>query len=305
MVFLKSSLYALALLCLGQTIFAKTNATRTQTSIPLEFNVGNPAPYGGPSTIITIQGKEIPIIFDTGAKKSDLVLTKHVLKTIHVKFTGRQICFKAMDGKHCQKEFLIPEVKIGSFVVKNVKGTLMTKLWGGHDEFFKETEASRNGVIGFGLLSKFNLLLDYPNSKAHLIKPQNKPTDYDIENWVSIPFQGHLLTKLKLNDKLVTLTWDTGAIPSNINQTVAQSLKQTPCPKNNPYKGNEKCSRVETISLTTINNESLPTTWFSVQKMPPSVPFDGLVGSNFYAENLVYFDFDKHRIYVKGKGNLG
>ena len=51
MAFLKSSLRALALLCLSQTIFAQTNAAPVQTSIPLEFNTGNPTPYGGPSHV--------------------------------------------------------------------------------------------------------------------------------------------------------------------------------------------------------------------------------------------------------------
>lgn len=153
-------LYTLIILLPIKTVLAEENSL-TQTSVPLKFDVGNPAPYGGPSTVITIQGKSIPILFDTGAKKSDLVLSKHALKNIRAKFTGKQICFKAMDGQHCQKEFLIPEVTIGSFVIQNVKGTLMTKLWGGKDESFRETEASRNGVIGFNLLSKFNVLLDW------------------------------------------------------------------------------------------------------------------------------------------------
>jgi hypothetical protein len=41
----------------------------TQTTLPLEFNTGNPAPYGMASTVITIEGKTFPIIVDTGAKK--------------------------------------------------------------------------------------------------------------------------------------------------------------------------------------------------------------------------------------------
>lgn len=57
--------------------------------------------------------------------------------------------------------------------------------------------------------------------------------------------------------------------------------------------------RVEAISLKTIDNQLFPSTWFSVVDIPPSAPFDGLIGSNFYAENLVYFDFDSHKIYVK------
>lgn len=272
----------------------------TQTSIPLKFDTGNAAPNGFPSTVITIQGKSLPLIFDTGAKKFSLVLTQQALKNIQVTYTGKHVCSKAMDGEHCYREFLIPEIKIGAFVIKNVKGVLMSQLWGRQDtnKFFKATAASCNGVIGFQLLSQFNVLLDYRNSKAILVKPHSKPVGYDVASWTPIAFEGHLLTTLKLNNKVVTLTWDTGATPSDINQTVAKLLQPTPCPRNNPYKQPGKCFRVTTRSFTTQNNQVLPNTWFAVQVMPAGVPFDGLVGSNFYADNLVYFDFDQHKIFV-------
>src|SRR5579862_1224720 len=126
-------------------------AEQTQTSIPLRFDFGNPAPYGGASTVITIQGKEIPLLLDTGAKKSELSLSPHALTNLNVKFTSEYECFKTIDGEYCEQTFIIPEIKLGSFVIKNVKGTMMSKLWGGNDEDFKENEASRNGVIGFAL----------------------------------------------------------------------------------------------------------------------------------------------------------
>ncbi len=92
----------------------------TQTTLPLEFNTGNPAPYGMASAIITIEGKALPIIVDTGAKKYGLALTKEALKKIHVQFTGKFICSNSLTGKHCEKEFIVPEVKLGSFTIKNV-----------------------------------------------------------------------------------------------------------------------------------------------------------------------------------------
>lgn len=49
-------------------VFAQ-NIDLKQTKLPLQFNTGNPAPYGMPSAVITIQSKKIPLIFDTGAQK--------------------------------------------------------------------------------------------------------------------------------------------------------------------------------------------------------------------------------------------
>lgn len=287
-------------LFLSNIIFAqsqKASAT-IQTVLPLRFDSGNQAPYGLPSTVITIQGKKLPILFDTGASKAELVLSQEALKNINVKFTKKKICFKAFDGKHCQKEFIIPEIKLGAFVVKNVKGTLMTKLWGGHEENFIPTEASRNGVLGFGLLSKFNVLLDYPNAKVLLIKPGNQPSDYKIKRWVHFPFVGYLNTNLKINGKIINVSWDTGAVPSVIRKSIASDFKSTPCPGNAPY-ARKNCLSVETTSFTTDKDEELPNTWFKIVDMPSYAPFDALIGDNFYKENLVYFDFNKHCIYVK------
>jgi hypothetical protein len=289
---IKKCLIATVILIFNNVAFAQANAF-TQTSLPLQFNTGNPAPHGMPSTTIVIQGKKIPIILDTGAMKSELILSKHALKNIDVKYTGRKICFVAMDGKRCEKEFVISEVNIGSFVVKNVKGTLMSQLWDTKNKNFKVTEASKNGVIGLGFLSKFNLLLDYPNSKALLIKPNEKPASYDVANWVTIPFRGSLLTRLELNGRPMTFGWDTGAVPSIIKASAVKNFKPTPCPTNAHY-----AAGIETISLLTSGGKKLPNAWFHLRDIPPYAPFDALFGSNFFKENLVYFDFDKHLIYV-------
>jgi predicted aspartyl protease len=280
------------------TVLAE-NTLATETYLPLQFNTGNPAPYGIPSTIITIQSKAIPILFDTGASKSDITLSEHALKNIHVLFTGKKICFNAFDGRHCQKEFIVPEIKIGDFLLKNVKGLLVSKLWDSHhDKGFIATEASQNGVIGFNFLSQFNVLLDYPSSKVTLIKRNTALNHYDVTNWVSIPFENHLLTHLKLNNRPMTMIWDTGAIPSVIKKSVVNYFKSMPCPRNAPYFGKD-CSAIEANFFSTAQNQLLPNTWFKITDIPSYAPFDGLIGSNFYRENLVYFDFDNHRIYIK------
>lgn len=291
----------LMLLCFNQISFAKSLEV-SETVLPLKFNTGNASPYGLPSTVIEIEGKSLPIIVDTGDKNSALSLSEKALKNLHVKFTGKTICSKAFDGKNCNKEFIIPKIKLGNFVEKNVKGVLIPKLWGGNDDGFQATEASNNGVIGYPLLSKFNVLFDYAHSKLILVQPGKKPAQYNIEKWRIIPFNEHLLTKLKLNGKTVTLIWDTGAIPSKISRSIAKNYKQIPVPKNNPYNGGcNKCFMVETTSLTTMEDKILPNTWFSVIDIPSFAPFDGLIGSNFYAKNLVYFDFDNRRIYINPK----
>ncbi len=296
---LRQFLFLLFLLCLNSAVVAKPEAN--QSVLPLKFDTGNLAPYGLPSTVINIAGKEYPVIFDIGAKKYALALTKKALEGIQVHFTGKKICSTSVRGKDCLDEFIVPEVQLGAFTVKNVKGVVLdnSKLWGGNGQDFKETEASQIGLMGFPLLSEFNLLLDYPHAKLIVVKSGAKPTDYPVDQWISIPFQGHLLTKLNFDNKPILLSWDTGALPSVIKESFANSILKKPCPTDAPYAKKE-CSSIQSTSFSTTERKQLPNIWFkTINTLPPIAPFDGLVGSNFYADNMIYFDFDQKVIFVK------
>ena len=75
-----NSLSLLLILFITSVVVAQPKAL--ESTLPLKFDTGNPAPYGLASTVITIQGKKLPIIFDTGAKKYELALTNNALKNI-------------------------------------------------------------------------------------------------------------------------------------------------------------------------------------------------------------------------------
>lgn len=102
-----------------------------------------------------------------------------------------------------------------------------------------------------------------------------------------------------LNGTPLVLRWDTGAIPSVIKANIAKNMYITTCPKHWSYHTGPNCQRLTTHTLTTMKGEKLPKTWFIVTDIPTAAPFDGLVGSNFYQDNLVYFDFDRKLIDVK------
>ncbi len=268
--------------------------------LPLKFNTGTPNPYGFASTTIYVQGKRLPVIIDTGANQYGLVLSKKALQRIQIKVTGQQICSTAINGKHCEAEFIAPQVQIGTFQLKNVEGQVLTKLWGTGGRGFKKTKASEDGLLGMRFLSKFNVLLDYPHKRMILVNPISRPIEYDIKNWIAIPYTGHLLTQLKFNGKPITLSWDTGAVPSVIRKTYATPFSVLPCPSKAPY-AKLNCNSIMSTSFTTEGGQKLPGIWFKLMDNLPErriAPFDGLVGTNFYANNLVYFDFSHHKIYI-------
>lgn len=280
------------LLSLCITTFAESN--NQMAVLPLEFNTGNLAPKGLPSTIVYIQGQKIPVIFDTGAGKSEIALSSYALRNINIKFTGKKICFKTITGKVCEKEFILPEVILGNIKIKNVHGTLMKELWGNaNQKSFKQTEASKSGVIGIKLLSQFDFLLDYKNSRVIIEQSGEIANKYNVENWLSIPFTKPLNTHLHINKQNFNILWDTGCAPSIIKESLVAYFPQKTCPS---YQSD--CLSVD-LKLLTPDGKQLPETWFKITKTPKYAPFDGIMGSNFYRENLVYFDFTHNKIYVK------
>lgn len=298
--FYKFILIAILFIAYNQISFAESD----HTELPLKFNSGNPAPYGLPSTEISIQGKTIPVLLDTGAwGKAEVALSKRALRNVHVNFTNEQECYEAVDGSHCERIFIIPELKVGEFTLKNVKGTLMKKLWGS-DNTFRETEASLNGVIGHKLLTHFNVLLDYANNKVIFYRLDAKPAKYDLTKWTSIPFHDNLQSDLKVNGKSLKISWDTAAAPSIIKSSATDyfKLKASPCPSNLPsYLCSRHSQRVNTDIFATHTGKNLPQTWFLVSNLPPEAPFDALMGSNFFEKNLVFFNFQQNKVYVKAQ----
>lgn len=172
---------------------------------------------------------------------------------------------------------------------------------GGNDANFKHTEASKNGVIGLRLLSRYGLLLDYANSRAILTQASMPPKDYDIIPWIKIPFnfQGGILTTAKINGEIKKLIWDTGANPSIIRATNLINKASRPCPLGAYYNESE-CSVIKTQQFS-INKEIIPNNWFMLSSLDKSIPFDGFVGSNYYERNVLFFDFKNKFIYIQRK----
>lgn len=98
--------------------------------LPLKFNTGNEI-HGLPSCSIEIQGKNIPVILDTGASKYELALSRYALNNINVVYHAKKECSKTISAEFCAETFIIPKLKIGPFFLHDIKGIVMPKLWGG------------------------------------------------------------------------------------------------------------------------------------------------------------------------------
>lgn len=283
--------FSLVLSILAALAWQNCSAEPTQTTLPLKFS------QDLPSTTIEIQGKTIPLLFDIGASNDAITLSPRALRGLNVRFTGGQTCAHTVSGRVCMKNFIIPELKIGDFTVQDIQGELMPKLWDNNNKGFIQTAAAKNGVIGLKLLQRFGILIDYSQAQVILTKNFVTPSNYNITDWTVIPFEfkGGISTQAQINGNDIRLVWDTGAVPSAIKTSALINIDTNPCPPNKNF-GITNCRYIKT-SRFTINNQSLNNTWFLVENIP--LPFGGLVGSNFFQENLVFINSQDKTLAIK------
>ena len=278
--------------------FAQAN----ETTLPLSFNSGNPSPYGMASTAVTINGKKIALLVDLGASKEFFAVTPKAIKGIKVHFTGNKICGKSLTGKACYPDIIIAKFKIGQFTIHNIHAALINKLWGGNSPK-KIPGAFQYGVIGMKFLSQYNVLFDYPHAKLILAKHNYFPRAYRSYDWIKIPFalDGGVMTTTQINNHApVKLIWDTGAVPSIINSNNTFGSTPTHCPHDLPYPICQK-KLLKPLLYTkqfSVDGKKLPNTWFKLEKLPSFVPFTGLVGDNYFRNNLIFVNFKNKTIWI-------
>ena len=266
-------------------------ADSQETVLPLTFSQNSSA------FNVQIQGKTIPVILDTGDATDSITLSPEALKGIKVVFTGKQVCTGSSSGQDCMQSFIIPQIKIGSFVLQNVQGQLMPHIWGNAQGMIM-TQAWKDGVVGLPLLKNFGVLIDYPNSRLVFTKNYQSPSGINLANWTKIPFvfDTNIATTAEINGTPVKLIWDTGTIPSCIKASIPIKADISECPDRYNIVI-PQCKRIRSASFV-VDNQKLENTWFIVRDMP-EIPFDGFVGSNFFDNNLVFIDFKNNNLFIK------
>lgn len=251
--------------------------------------------HGLPVTSVQIQEYNIPIIFDNGATSTSIALNKELVEKLHLNIvpTNNKSCFLNGSGKKtCLKVYTVPKLNIGQMTMSNIPCQLTEGLWGEH--YDGELAAARNGAIGLNLLRQFNVLIDYQASQIILMKLGEYPYQHDMKDWMRIPFSNKygITTTAKINGTNVTLVWDTGANYSMIKSTAKIFVNK----KSSLNKNSQSCKYFETTALITDGKQSLNTK-LSIQKA--GFPFDGLIGSSFFKEHRVFFDFKNNLLFVE------
>jgi hypothetical protein len=282
--------------CIALVVFTCSICFAAMPEIPLHLSF---SPQGMPATTIQIQGKTIPLAFDISSTRTNIALSADIIKKLNLQLapSNEKFCSHDIAGHEtCYKTFTIPEVNLGTLAMRNVPGVVRDYMWNNPpDSGFIFTEAYQNGVIGQDLLRKFNVLIDYPREQVVLMPQGQYPKEYNVKSWQRILFTVNrygITTSAKINGIDVVFAWMTAANHSVLTTAAMQKIFHV----KQARFGKTTCVALAPDSVV-IANKKFPSTPF--YPADEEFPFDGLIGSTFFQEHAVFFDFKNNYLYVK------
>ncbi|WLS91195.1 hypothetical protein [Gilliamella apicola] len=147
-------------------------------------------------------------------------------------------------------------------------------------------------MIGLGLFKDYVLTINYPENKI-TISDDIKVSDDLNKNWFSIPFYLNnygLVINLFDGLKNYKMILDTGAAVSIIKEkSLSPFSKKLTIPKYN-----FRYTALEMADLDSVKVEAI-----IINSLPDVFEPDGILGSNFFLENIVKIDFKNKQMWIQ------
>lgn len=196
-------------------------------------------------------------------------------------------------------------VKLGSVELGPVDG-LVNYKWGLKIGAGDAPEVTKKGVIGLGALSSRNVLLDLGAGRLALFDRggQDRP---DLTGWLQILFaydKAGVVIQISVNGATGTMSLDTAATTSVVSKSAALlAATASPCrgqPPSTQFCGMKEFKQVRA------GDGVIGSLTAAVVELK-GVPFDGLLGIDFFLQRKVFIDFDARALFIQevprpGKG---
>lgn len=272
-----------------QVVFGTALAVNEQKIHVININTMNYIP----TFKAKIKGKNITLLFDSGATTT-LILHNKILKNVKdIKKTGKNKKYIDALGKiNTLDENVIPELKINSFILQNVI-TFPYQSWGLKITNGTTTEKNgyipntfhdkQDGIAGIQLFSKTKLILDYQNQKIIIFSGNELPAPYSSREWAEAKFKvdedGLTVYGNMSNIKTGKFILDTGATASILHSRLVKDH-------------NKKSFKTDlTFSSFTVKEHLFQMANFQ----EPNV--DGILGYNFFEKTIVFIDLLNEKLY--------
>ncbi len=240
---------------------------------------------------VKINGSPIDVQFDIGTEAT-LAIFPGQLESIAKRRIGTASGGLSMSGPLGERPvYEVDLIEIGDIQITNAR---IVEDY--HDSEYREWFSSRldaYGFLGRGLLGRYRVVIDYSNRALTLISPAAQPEQQAACTGTELPLvQGQdwgLVSKAETEIGELVLVWDTGTPASGV-------LKRRTDLAGLDYE-DEETLLVEQFDINGHNFGPMELEVWDWRENSP--PFDGFIGYDFFADNVVCVDFPDHRIFVQ------
>lgn len=248
---------------------------RPATVIPIEIVEGNAV------TAARIGTETFDLIVDTGGF-GGLAIAPKDLSRIQVVFTDTWTeRTDAAGDSFKSREFLVPELFIGSRSFKSVHGYERNSSTSG----FAGGEPIN--VLGRAFLQQYTVVVDYPNGRIELYEPnQGASICGEKLSDLFMNQDEHLIVRIQTDAGGMLALMDTGATYSFVQSSVVESREMS------------IDDDLYTTTMLKIGNRDFGRFEMVVLPIYGAPEIDALIGSNFFARHKVCFDYKNRSLSV-------
>lgn len=259
---------AIALACITMP---PCSSSAAEPTIPLE--IVNDFPVVG----VEIGGQTLPVSFDLGGDDT-IELTAAALSRIEVRYLQERHTWMDAKGHTLEaRKFVIPELRIGSAVFRDVEG---------HEDAeapdWPKIRAGQ-GRMGRSLFTSHRLELDYRRKTLRLDSACAGHRVAFDPAW-----EGEPVSKATTDIGDLTFVWDTGAPMSFVQASLARKIDSGVAPHGS----------VVTKTLALSGKDFGPLSLRAMEFVQPE-GIDGFIGYDFFAKHTVCVDFPGRAFWIQ------
>lgn len=253
---------------------------------------------GLPVVQVTLGSIKADFLLDTGGAAAITVPPPLIVPSAGVMKLAETI--KATDASgaiHEVNRLKVKQAYIGGANVGALDG-LVNYSWGlSLDKSSGEPEVTKKGIVGLKAFEKHGVVFDLGRGKLIVMEPNESPEMSD--QWSSAPLtvdrRGAVVT-MSLNGKDAQLVLDSAATMTVMKRGAAPLTGANDVCKGKPAEAG--ICGATTFRDASLGNGKLKRVEFMVVAMGP-LPFDGMLGIDFFKSHVVYLDFANGRLHYR------
>jgi hypothetical protein len=236
---------------------------------------------------VSVDDQSVPVMFDLGGS-DEIVLSKAALDSLPVERLAETYAWVDAKGNRLEsRRFRIPELRIGSLVLRDVSG---------HEDAeaatYRKTPAGA-GYIGAALVRSFKLVVDYGRRSMTFIPGQSSEAERHGCHGTEIPFDpamgGEPVARAVTDLGELVFVWDTGAPMSLVRDSVVKARGVTP---DGLYISSNRFQ---------MGGEDFGPMRLRLFSFSEPAEVDGFIGHDFFAKHVVCIDLAGKRLLVRAQ----